>query len=199
MDPRELEIEKAWLLNARTDSEAFDVFYRKYYDRIFRFCHHRVADVEFAEDLVSEVFLQAQQNLWRFRWLGLTMGAWLFRIALNQVSYRMRNRLATTTLDPTDDRLAGEFDDPLVALALAEDEYRIRRLVADLDPDYRETLRLHYWDDLTVREIGAVLGCPVGTIKARLKRGRDRLEEMFAAEERADAPREGRPSPDDLP
>lgn len=198
MDPRELEIEKAWLLNARTDPDAFMFFYEKYYDRIFRLCLHRVLDHDFAEDLVAETFLRAQVRLPWFRWQGMTMGAWLYRIALNQIAYRLRNRLATTELDPRDDHLAADFENFLAALVLDEEQLKVNRLIRRLDPVYRETLRLHYWDDLTVREIAVVLDCPTGTVKARLKRGRDRLQAMIEAEERSESPREGRPSPDDF-
>lgn len=117
MDPSELEIEKRWLLNARTDPEAFMHFYAKYYDRVFRLCYHRVVDRELAEDLTAETFLQAQQHLGRFRWQGTTMGAWLYRIALNQVRYRGRDRRPLAAFDPADD-LGDEGGGPLAALLL---------------------------------------------------------------------------------
>ncbi|MFN2370237.1 MAG: RNA polymerase sigma factor [Candidatus Krumholzibacteriia bacterium] len=198
MDPRELEIEKRWLLNARTDPEAFMHFYAKYYDRVFRLCYHRVLDRELAEDLTAETFLQAQQNLGRFRWQGATMGAWLYRIALNQVRYRLRNLLPLNAFGPGDDRLEGEGADPLAAMLLEEACLRVRRAIARLDEDTREAVRLHYWDDLTTREIAVVLDEIEGTIKARLSRGRQRLRELLAAQdEGADAPRESRPAPRD--
>ncbi len=78
-----------------------------------------------------------------------------------------------------------------------EEQLRLNRLIRQLDHEYRETLRLHHWEDLTVREIAVVLDRPTGTIKARLKRGRDRLKALIAAEARAEAPRAGRLSPDD--
>ena len=197
MDPRELEIEKGWLLDARNDPEAFMFFYEKYYDRIFRLCYHQVSDYEFAEDLVSETFLRAQERLPYFHWQGLTMGAWLYRIAGNQIKYRRRNRLRTTDLDDVDDGRTAEFEDPLDALVMDEEQLRVTRLIRQLDPDQRDVIRMHYWEGLTIREIAVVLDRPEGTIKARLKRGRDRLAAMIEAEKRAESRREGRPSPDD--
>lgn len=74
----------------------------------------------------------------------------------------------------------------------------MRRALARLDEDTREAMRLHYWDDLTTREIAVVLDEPEGTVKARLSRGRRRLREQLAAQdEGADASRESRPAPRD--
>lgn len=197
MDPRELDIEKRWLLNARTDPEAFGFFYAKYYDRLFRLCYHRVFDHELAEDLVAETFLQAQQNLHRFRWLGLTMGAWLHRIALNQVRYRQRGRMLTSPLRADDERFADAATDPLAALLLDEAHLRVRRAIARLDESTREVFQLHYWDNLSAREIAVILGEREGTVSARLTRGRERVRRLLATADAAETLPEGRPTPDE--
>ncbi len=197
MDPRELDIEKRWLLNARTDPEAFRFFYAKYYDRLFRLCYHRVLDRELAEDLVAETFLQAQHNLHRFRWLGLTMGAWLHRIALNQLRYRQRNPRLMSQLREDAEGPADPADDPLAALLLDETQLRVRRAIAQLDEATREAFQLHYWGDLTEREIAAVLGERQGTISSRLTRGRQSLRRLLESSARAEARPEGRPTPDE--
>ncbi len=187
----ELDIEKRWLILARTDPEAFFFFYQKYYDRLFRLCQNRVLDVDLAEDLVAETFLKAQRSLPRFRWMGLTMGAWLFRIALNQVRSHLRNRLPTAPLDPEDNALAGGGTDPLGEVLLDETQRRVRRAMGGLDAATAEIVRLHYWDELGIREIGVVLDLPAGTVKSRLSRGRRRLRELLARldEEGAAEPR----------
>ena len=197
MDPHELDIEKRWLLNARTDPEAFQFFYAKYYDRLFRLCYHRVLDHELAEDLVAETFLQAQQNLHRFRWMGLTMGAWLHRIALNRVRHRGRSRFLTSPLHPDDNSLADAATDPLAGLLLDEAQLQVRRAIAQLDEPTREAIQLHYWDDLSAREIAVILGEREGTVSARLTRGRRRLHRLLAAADAAAALPEGSPAPDE--
>lgn len=197
MHAGELDIEKRWLLNARTDPEAFMLFYTKYYDRVFRLCYHRVLDHDLAEDLVAETFLQAQRHLSRFRWQGLTMGAWLYRIALNQLRYRARNRLATCELDPDDARLGADVPGPLEALILDESQRRVRRAVSGLDEPTREAFQLHYWEGLKIREIAVVLGQSTGTVSARLSRGRDRVRRLLANADAAEALPEGRPAPDE--
>jgi RNA polymerase sigma-70 factor, ECF subfamily len=51
----------------------------------------------------------------------------------------------------------------------------VRRLVRRLDPVDRRILLCHYWGDLSCADTAAALGMPVGTVKIRLKRGRERL------------------------
>ena len=90
VDTQELDIEKKWLILARLDPGKFTLFYDKYCDGIYRFCLRRVVDHDLAEDLTSSTFLQAQRKLWQFRWQGVTMGAWFYRIALNVVRKHLR-------------------------------------------------------------------------------------------------------------
>jgi hypothetical protein len=59
---------------------------------------------------------------------------------------------------------------------------RVWRAVGELPAEQRETVQLHYVDDLRVWEIAALVGVPTGTVKARLHRARGRLRRALAAE-----------------
>ncbi len=179
VDEHELSIEKRWLLLARVDPEDFGRFYAKYCDRVYRFCLRRTLDADVAEDLTSETFLRAQRKLWRFRWQGVTFGAYLFRIALNLVRRHAAVAarsvgLAEPELSVIDPRL-----NPLAAVVLSDSQRALREAVAQLDRLGQEIFLLHYWEELTIAEIAAVLGRPEGTIKTRLQRGRHQLKRIL--------------------
>jgi len=82
----ELAIERKWLLWSRVDPEAFVHFCEKYYDKIFSFILRKVGDEDIAKDLTQETFNIALHRLWQFRFQGVTIGGWFYRIALSQVS-----------------------------------------------------------------------------------------------------------------
>ncbi|MFN2371196.1 MAG: RNA polymerase sigma factor [Candidatus Krumholzibacteriia bacterium] len=183
MSSEELDIEKRWLLLARLDPQAFDRFYDKYCDAIYRFCLRRTLDHATAEDLTAETFLQAQRSLGRFRWQGVTFGAYLYRIAGNEVRMRAR-RLAREAdlVDPgtsvVDPRLS-----PLAQVVLTEAQQEVRTAVSQLEASTQEIVLLHYWEGLTVVQIAAVVGMNPTTVKTRLHRGRHRVRKLLLGED----------------
>ena len=67
------------------DSDSFGTLYDAYLERIYRFVYFRVEDQQTAEDITSQVFLKAWENLGRFQIGGTPFLAWLYTIAHNAV------------------------------------------------------------------------------------------------------------------
>src|SRR5512138_2337427 len=80
------------------DGDAFSQLYEAYFERVYRFVYFRVADAEMAEDLASQVFLKAWENLHRYRPHGPFL-AWLYAIARNTVIDTYRTRRQVVSLD----------------------------------------------------------------------------------------------------
>jgi RNA polymerase sigma-70 factor (ECF subfamily) len=175
MHDTELAIEKRWMILARLDPEDFRRFYEKYCDSVYRFCLRRTLDPQVAEDLTSETFLRAQRNLWRFRWQGVTFGAYLYRIALNLV--RQHAMVAARSVNMAEPGLTimDPRINPLAEIVLTERQRTVRLAVGNLDQLSQDIFLLHYWEVLTTAEISVVLGTPEGTVKTRLRRGREEL------------------------
>ena len=182
MHEEELAIEKRWMGLARVNLADFHRFYDKYCDRVYGFCLSWTLDPDLAEDLTSDTFLRAQASLWRFRWKGVTFGAYLYRIALNLVRQHARKTAKAIHVNEADVTIVDTRLNPLAEIILTERQVMVRQVVADLDRLGQEIFLLHYWDGLTTAEIAAVLGTPEGTVKTRLQRGRhhlrSRLREM---------------------
>lgn len=140
-----------------------------------------VRDPELADDIVSQAFLKA------FRARGrldpqLSFWPWLLRITVNEARDELRRRTRRERLTQIVMRLPIPREDPV---EVAESNHLGRWLVdsiARLPTGEREVLQLRFLLDLDEKSIGETLGCPVGTVKIRLHRGRQRLRERALKE-----------------
>src|SRR5512143_1505675 len=81
------------------DTEAFTQLYDAYVERIYRYVYFRVSDDTATEDLVSQVFLKAWQNLDRYKIGGSPFIAWLYTIARNLVIDHYRSHREMVSLE----------------------------------------------------------------------------------------------------
>ena len=163
---------------AKHDREAFTILYRRHYRMISDYVYRRTGDVHATEDLVSDVFLTALRTLPRYRYRGVPLRFWLFRIATNAVNHwaRRQRRRATTSLH------ADQLEDappPQCSTRGEIDREYARRALLSLSPKYQAVLSLHYFEGLAVKEVAQVIGCRVGTVKSRLARARDALRQRL--------------------
>ena len=161
---------------AKRDPEAFAMLYRRHYAPIAGYILRRLGDVHAAEDLAAEVFLTAMRSLPRFRYRGVPLRAWLFRIATNAVNRevrRNRKRWAQSSL---------EVDGYEPTVGDAGDRFeseRARKALLSVSPKLQAVLALHYLEGMSVEEVASVLGCRIGTVKSRLSRAREALRDRL--------------------
>jgi len=144
----------------------------------YRFCRDRGR----AEEMAQSAFLRAYRAL--ATWRGeAAFSTWLFALATNL--YRSEIRRIPARIVRLDD-IAEPRDSRAIDGGL-EDKDRdsaVRRAVSTLPPKYREALILFYFHDMDLDGAARSLGLPVGTVKARLFRGRellrDKLSYMYA-------------------
>lgn len=180
LDPEELEIERRWLLLVKMDAAKFVLFYDKYYPLVHRFLYGKVLNRDLADDLTSETFLKAQRGLWKFRWMNVTLGAWLFQIARNEIRLHYRRQQSIRkALGAQSPLLPDPQANPLAQIVLTEDRRFLYNLVMGLDSLSSEIFQLYYWGDFTTRQIGVILDIPEGTVKTRLNRGREDIRKSI--------------------
>lgn len=157
---------------ARSDREAFAALYDRYFDPVYRYCYHRLGSREAAEDATSQIFLQVLTALPRYQEVG-TFRSWLFTIAHNVITNRVRARRPNEPLET-----ASEQADPgplAEELALAADEQRaLAAGVATLPPDQRRAVELRL-AGLTGPETARALGRSHAAVKMLQLRAVDRL------------------------
>jgi RNA polymerase sigma-70 factor (ECF subfamily) len=165
------------------DEQAFVELYRRRHQDVYRFAFAMARSRSFAEDVLQEVFLNVLENASRFDVAKGSVRAWLFGCARYVTLDRFRlERRWTDALPP--DGVALDGDERLFA------DQRIERLhaaIARLPVEYREALVLCELQELSYAETAAVLGCPVGTVRSRLHRGKALLAAMLDEGERSAA------------
>jgi RNA polymerase sigma-70 factor (ECF subfamily) len=143
----------------------------------------RLAGTDVADDIVGDVFVVAFANRRTFDGSRGTVRAWLYGIATNRLRTRLRSEFrarrafakvarsqiaaedGTTVVDDADE-LAASMDAVLRAMS------RLRR-------SERELIVLHAWEELSYAEMAIALDVPIGTVRSRLSRARQRLRELI--------------------
>ncbi|MFL5726395.1 MAG: RNA polymerase sigma factor [Chloroflexota bacterium] len=161
------------------EREAFRALVEREGPGVVRACHRVLADLSEAEDAAQEAFVTAYGALATWRRDG-TFGAWLTRIAVRIALRRAQRRKPVAWIEPGNPGIGAVADvaggvDPAAVTLRAERDGDIRRAVASLDEPYRETISLRFFGELSLAEIAAETGRPLGTVKTHLHRGLLRL------------------------
>jgi RNA polymerase sigma-70 factor (sigma-E family) len=151
--------------------------YRAYYHRLVGQLYGLVGDLPEAQDVVHEAYARALVRPGRFLEVQ-DPEAWLRTVALNVARNRFRRRwvfdrlIRSGRVDRPDDTVAG----------LSADRVALFGALRRLNRPTREAVVLHYLADLPVADVAATLGVSVGTVKARLSRGRATLARHLGEE-----------------
>ena len=152
-------------------------FAAEYPAKLYYFCLRKTGDPAEAEELAADIALCVVDGLRRGAEIT-HFPAWVWQTAHNRwtawVDSRCRTRARTADLPDT---LAAPDGDPEADLLHREALSLLRRELAFTARDCREILIAHYLEDERLSNIAARLGLPVGTVKARLSRSRQKLKE----------------------
>lgn len=157
------------------DAEAYGLLVGRYSARLFGLAFHLTGDYDAASDLAQEALVAAYGSLGSLRDPS-AFGAWVAAILRN----KFRN-LGRTNPAPTvslDQMLEAGFDPPArprEPRASEADFEAVGRCVGALPHPYRETLLLRYSDNLSYKEMAAILNVPVTTVATRLNQARKML------------------------
>ena len=164
----------------RGNAESFGELYDHYLPKIYRYIFAKVSHREYAEDIAHEVFLAAWKNLPGYRMRGFPFSSWLYRIARNEVIeyYRLeKHHVSVDELDPDVVHLTPAVHDELDR-ALAWNA--VRNAMDHLTNQERDVLILRFVNDLTPKEVAAVLGKSEGAIRVMQHRALKELKQRFA-------------------
>ena len=167
---------------AKSDPAAFGELYDRYAGQIYRFVRARIRDDGLAEDITAEVFLSALRHIKGYRDLGRPFSCWLYRIAVNAVASHYRRQRSALSLD---DQLGlvSPLLDPLDEVVDRERLRTIWQAVDGLPAQQRAAMILKFAEDMTMEEIGAVLGKSPAAAKLLIYRAMQRLRRELAPAE----------------
>lgn len=148
--------------------DVFDASYRRLVGQLYGVC----GDLAEAEDVVAEAFVRAADKRRAFE-AADNPEAWLRTVAVNVARTRFRRRVLGERLLRLQTPAVVRHPD------LGEERMAIVVALRALPAAQREAIALHYLADLPLHEVAAATGSPVGTVKARLSRGRRALAERL--------------------
>ena len=167
------------------DAEAFGQLYDACVDRVYRFIFFRVSDVPTAEDLTSQVFLKAWQNLGRYRPNGPIL-AWLYAIARNSVIDHYRTFKQTVSLDEAAPLAAQDIKlDDLVEFK--SEMGSLQESLKYLTEEQQEVLILKFIAEYDTDQIARRMGKSEGAIRALQMRALQALAKVMKKDEKEEA------------
>ncbi|MFZ9682586.1 MAG: sigma-70 family RNA polymerase sigma factor [Cephaloticoccus sp.] len=170
---------------ATGDREAFGALYDRFSRPLFSTALQILRDSAEAEDVIQDVFLTLWEKSAEFSDRRGSAFAWAVTLTRNRAIDRIRMRrrrgelLARAAPDDLGALVSDALPDSADHLAAKEHASGVRAAVAELPPGQQEALRLAFFSGLTQQEIAARLQQPLGTIKARIRRGLMKLREKL--------------------
>jgi len=171
-------------LAQRGDRSALSAIYEVYQPRVYRYVAARLASIEDAEDVTTEIFLRVIDKLHTFRWRGIPFGAWLFRIAHNEVVSFIRRQRSRPAPLPIGEEIVESMGEPDHTEAV-ERRFQLEevRLAAQhLSEAQRQVLALRFGAGLTVAETAQALSKTENTVKVLQHKAVARLRQWVRKE-----------------
>lgn len=180
--PAAVELDDAALLAriAERDRAAFDTFYRRHYVRLLRFVQRVALQPDVVDEVVNDTMLTVWRGAGEFR-AEARVTTWLMGIAWRRAKSRLRD---ADRHPPTTDIEALALPDPACLESWAANRQlgrHLRAALATLSPAHRAVVELTYVHGYSSREVGAILGCPEGTVRTRMLHARARLRAVLSA------------------
>lgn len=171
----------------RGDAAAFDLLVRKYQHRIAGLISRYIADWSEVQDVAQETFVRAWRAIGNFRG-DAQFYTWLHRIAVNTAKNHLvahNRRPPTADIDAED---AAQFesggrlrdhDTPERELMRQQVERTVMQAVGELPAELREAITLREVEGLSYEEIAARMDCPIGTVRSRIFRAREAIDQQL--------------------
>jgi RNA polymerase sigma-70 factor, ECF subfamily len=166
---------------AKNDPAKFGALYDKYFDQIYRYVYRRVSDKEMVYDLVSQTFFDALNHIKSYEYRGFPFSAWLYKIAHNNVLkwYRTNSRQQVVDLDQGLDTADTEYT-PDEAAKDSESRNEISRIMAKLESEDREIIRLKYFEGASNIEIAEIMGLSANHIGVKVFRALKKVKQLMS-------------------
>ena len=166
------------------DYKAFDLLVLKYQSRLIATAFKYVKERQLAEDIAQEAFIKSYKSIDSFREES-SFYTWIYRIAVNTaknylVSAKRRDEVVISDLSEDDSFYPekSDVDSPQDLLKASELRDLIFETLSSLGEETRTALSLREFDGLSYEQIAEIVKCPVGTVRSRIFRGREMIEDV---------------------
>ncbi len=166
----------------RGDEAAFSTLFRCYASPILGFLINMLRDRELAEEVLQEVFLQVWRDASRFDPSRSAVRSWLFLLARSRATDSIRSAIARRRREEA--TAAESHRSPALDL---ESRFQARLTVQaaldHLSPEQQECVMLSFFEGLSLSQVSARLGIPLGTAKSRFLFGMRKLRDNFSVQD----------------
>ena len=168
------------VLKAKTQAGALGELYEMYYERIFRFCVHRLFNKEIAEDVTSAVFLNVARGIRSFKGQSeQDFRNWLYAIAANQANAYIRKTSRR-------DRLLAEAAESMVPAragglekSFEPDWPRLYAAILRLKPQHQTIVTLRFFENFSYQQIAQILNVKEANVRVTLHRILNKLRNQL--------------------
>lgn len=178
-----LETERLLVLAAQADPAKFGELYELYFDKIYHFLLSRSGARELAEDLTSQTFIKALEKIGQFKWRGTSFGAWLYRIAINNLNSHWRKNKRLINMD--DENLICLADSRQPVNSQQEEANALSDLpslyaaMKKLSADEQNLIALKYFQEKNYQEIGEIVNLSVTAVGVKLHRALKKIKAVI--------------------
>jgi len=171
--------EELVLLLKQQSREAFNYLYKQYAGVLYGVINKVVYDEQTAQDVLQDVFVKIWNNIGQYDPAKGRLYTWMINIARNAAIDKLRSKGEIMkgkiqTGDDIVDNISGKMKTEQVT-----DTIGLRKMVADLKPEYESIISLAYFKGYTLDEISKTLSIPLGTVKTRMRHAIQQLRAIF--------------------
>jgi RNA polymerase sigma-70 factor, ECF subfamily len=163
---------------AKGDEEAFLLIYRRHQAAMYRFALRMTGNTWAAEEIVQDVFMTLMRDPKKYDSSRGALGAFLYGVARNRVMKHLERLPREVALEEKNEDGTGSgivLQDASTPASWLEKRERVRQVrdaVQELPVEFREAVVLCELEELSYEEAAQMAGCPIGTIRSRLHRGK---------------------------
>ncbi|KJZ10605.1 RNA polymerase sigma factor RpoE [Halomonas sp. S2151] len=167
------------------DTRAFDLLVKKYQHKILGLIGRYISDHAEVQDVAQEAFIKAYRALGKFR-AESAFYTWMYRIAINTAKNHLVSRGRRppgSDLDINDAEIVdmsgrlADIETPEASIARDQLEAAVFEAIENLPDDLRTAITLRELDGLSYEDIAQIMQCPVGTVRSRIFRAREAVDQ----------------------
>ena len=168
------------------DIKAYNEIVARYKDRLTNFIYRYVSSYDESDDIVQDTFIKVYTSKHLYKEIA-KFSTWIYTIAINLAKTKLARQQKYKTFS-----ISNVYDDENKDFDLPDEAFtpdvhanagflskHIQKALDSINENYRELIILRDIDDFSYEEIVEMTGLPMGTVKSRINRGREKLQELL--------------------
>jgi RNA polymerase sigma-70 factor (ECF subfamily) len=168
------------------NTDAYTEIVNRYKDKLTNFVYRYVGSYDECDDIVQDTFVKVYVSKHLYKEIA-KFSTWIYTIAINLAKTKLikKQKYKTFSISDAYDDEDKDFDIPDTAFTPDVDanskflSAHIQKALEQINENYRELVILRDIEDFSYEEIVEMTGLPMGTVKSRINRGREKLQELL--------------------